>query len=472
MKNFKLVLILCLFMQSCAVGPNYKRPPMDLPSAAENEDVAPFVKPDWWTMFNDPVLNSLVEEALANNKSLQAVIAQVDQAKAQLSISRADLMPQITADGQGSYGTLVNGQRFSNPVQGYIATADASYSFDIWGKNRRLTEAAKAEYYASGAGRDYARLVLAVNTIGAYYLILTLDAQLKITSETLSDDQKVVSVLKNRVDAGLAGELDLRRAEADSNGVLARQEDLKRQLSQAQSALLVILGRSPKDIVEGSVTRGKTLDEIQIIPDVPQGIPSTLLARRPDVYQAEQQLRAANAQIGAARAQYFPDISLTAAAGYVSGALSGLFSGANGGWNFAGAIGLPIFEGGRIRAQNKAAQAAYREMLADYELAVQTAFKDVLDALTDNEAARKIYSATDDQVYDMLESYRISQDQFDAGLIDTIDLLDVKRELLSSQTNLAQEKYAEIMALVNVARALGGGWQEGNFTPDNAKESK
>ncbi|MBR2392101.1 MAG: TolC family protein, partial [Elusimicrobiaceae bacterium] len=226
------------------------------------------------------------------------------------------------------------------------------------------------------------------------------------------------------------------------------------------------LGKSPREIIENNLPRGKKLVEVTLIPDVPADLPSDLLARRPDVRAVEGQLIAANANIGAARASYFPSIPLTASVGYASASLDSLFSGAAGAWAFGGQLLAPIFEGGKIRAQNKQAEAKYAEMLATYEKTVQGAFKEAYDALAANRINREIFDSYKSQTAAMQRSYELTQKQEDAGLIGVTDLLSVEENLLSAEMNLASARNDELAAVVNLAKALGGGWNtEGGFGP-------
>lgn len=240
--------------------------------------------------------------------------------------------------------------------------------------------------------------------------------------------------------------------------VQAQEQQLRLKISQTETALSVLVGKSPRQIAEGATPRGKKLAEITLIPNVPEGLPSDLLARRPDVRSAEGSLIAANANIGAARAAYFPSIPLTASAGYASGALNNLFTGSSGVWAIGGQLLAPIFEGGKIRAQNKQAEAQYREMLATYEKTVQGAFKEALDALSANRINREIFESYNQQTVAMQRSYDLTKKQEDAGLIGVTDLLSVEENLLSAEMNLASARNDELAAVVNLSKALGGGW--------------
>lgn len=453
----------------CLLGPNYKRPDTDLPTETSGDNFSIFTNTKWWEVFNDPVLNGMEEEALAYNKDLQAAVARVDQARANAGIAAADQLPALSAVGET--GRSGNGAG-SGQTQS-TAGAALSFELDLWGKYRRLSEAARAKLLAGEAARDTVRLALTADVARNYFALLTLDEQVSIARRTLETRQESYRVYESRYKNGYSTEVDLKRVEANMASVRAQAQQLQLQALQAETALSVLLGRSPRDIVQTKVPRGKTLEDLVLVPDVPEGIPSDLLARRPDVRQAEGQLIAANANIGAARAAYFPSIALTASAGYASGALDSLFQGPSGVWSLGGQVLGPLFQGGRIRAQNKLADAQYKEQLAIYEKTVQTAFKETLDALAANRFNREVYDSYLQQTQAMQRSFDLTKKQEDAGLIGVTDLLDVEENLLNAEMNLASARRNELNAIVNLSQALGGGWSEaGGFGPYEEKANK
>lgn len=460
-----LISMTVLLGAGCMLGPNYKRPETDLPAAVKAKDLNAFTQQDWWAVFGDPVLNALEKEALTYNYDLQAAIARVDEARADVGIARADQMPSLSGSGSG-------GREGSNAGSGEStsrAGVSLSFELDLWGKYRRLSEAARARLLASQAARDTVRLTLTADVANNYFNLLMLDEQIRIATRTLEARQETVRVYESRYKNGYSTEVDLRRVQANRDSVQAQLQELQLQRAKAETALSVLLGQSPRQMIEQHIPRGKTLNEVTLIPDVPADLPSDLLERRPDVRQAEGELMAANADIGAARASYFPSISLTATAGFASAALGDLFSGASGVWNAAAGLTAPIFEGGKIRAQNKKAEAQYREQLADYQKTVQLAFKEAFDALNANRMNRQIYDSYKDQTTAMQRSYDLTKKQEDAGLIGVTDLLDVEENLLSSQMNLASSRANELQAVVNLCKALGGGWTEQKgFISDSA----
>ena len=443
-----------LLLAGCLMGPNYKQPELDLPTGQAADNFSIFTNAQWWTVLDDDVPNQLETEALAYNKDLQAAVARVDEARAAVGIATADQLPSLSAAAQSGRA----GSKAGSGESQSTANVSVSFELDLWGKYRRLSEAARAQLLASEAARDTVRLTLTADVAKNYFALRMLDAQLEIAQRTLKARQENVRIYTSRYKNGYSTEVDLKRVEANMASVQAQEQQLRLKISQTETALSVLVGKSPRQIAEGATPRGKKLAEITLIPNVPEGLPSDLLARRPDVRSAEGRLIAANANIGAARAAYFPSIPLTASAGYASGALNNLFTGSSGVWAIGGQLLAPIFEGGKIRAQNKQAEAQYREMLATYEKTVQGAFKEALDALSANRINREIFESYNQQTVAMQRSYDLTKKQEDAGLIGVTDLLSVEENLLSAEMNLASARNDELAAVVNLSKALGGGW--------------
>lgn len=454
MKLIHLLTACAVFSAGCAMGPNYKRPGADLPQGADASQYSTFTQQNWWTMFDDDVLNQMEDTALKYNWDLQAAIARVDQARAEVTIAEANQLPTLSAVGTtGREGNATgSGESLSR------AGLAASFELDLWGKYRRMKESARSKLLATEAARDTVKLALTADVAKQYFTMLMLDHQIEIAQQTVTARQENVRIYQNRYDAGYATEVDLRRVQANLQGVKADEDNLRLQLSKTETALAVLLGKSPRAIVEEKMTRGKKLNEVTLVPDVPANLPSDLLERRPDVMSAEEQLIAANANIGVARASYFPDISLTAAAGYASNALTSLFTGGSGVWSLGADLVSPIFNAGKITAENKKAEAQYREILANYQKTLQLAFKEALDAINSNQMYRQIYDSYLAQTNDMRRSYELTKKQEDAGLIGVTDLLSVEETLLSSEMNLSTARKNELDAVVDLAKALGGGW--------------
>ncbi len=445
-----------LWLSGCMLGPNYKRPELDLPTQNSGENFSVFQNYQWWEMFEDADLNRLEKQALQYNRDLRQAIARVEQARAGVTSAVADQLPAIGLQaGSGRAGNYYgSGQTAST------ATVVASFELDLWGKYRRLSEAAKADLLSTMTAKDTVLLSLTAEVATAYFTLRMLDAQLEIANKTLETRLESVRIYNSRYEAGVIAEVDLRRVEADMYTVAASAKELELQVSQAETALAVLVGDSPREIMESDKTRSGHLRDAVVVPEVPQGLPSQFLANRPDVRSAEGQLIAANARIGAARAAYFPDISLTGAAGYASNDLRQLFRGTTGIWAIGASAMQPVFYGGKVIAQNRAAKAKYEEMLAAYEKAVQVAFKEALDALNANRINRETFDVRLKQTQALRRSYELTKKQEDAGLIGTMELLDVERNLLQAEMSLAQARQAELVGLVNLSKALGGGWDE------------
>ena len=437
------------------LGPTYKRPDMDLPTGQSGDTFGIFTTAKWWDVFQDPVLDALETEGLTYNQDLQAAIARVDEARADVGIASADQMPSLSAGAQSGR----EGNHAGSGESQSTAGLSASFELDLWGKYRRLKQSAQARLLATEAARDTVRLTLTADIANAYFMLRMLDEQKDILQRTLEAREENVRVYQARYKSGYSTEVDLRRVQAEKDSVQAQLHQLSLQREQQETALAVLLGKSPREIIALNIPRGKTIDELYLVPDVPSDLPSDLLERRPDVRSAEEQLIAANANIGAARAAYFPSISLTGTAGFASNALSSLFTGGAGVWNIAGNALAPIFEGGKIRAENKKTEAQYREQLANYTKTVQTAFKEAYDALSANRINRDVYDSYNAQTQAMQRSYELTKKQEDAGLIGVTDLLNVEENLLSAEMNLSSARKSELSAVVNLCKALGGGWK-------------
>ena len=455
-KKLVSAAVCAAMLSGCMMGPNYKRPELDLPvQQAGEEEYSVFENYQWWEMFGDERLNKLETEALLYNRDLRQAIARVDEARAAVGSAVADQLPTIAAQGgSGRAGSYYG----SGQVQS-TGTIVASFELDLWGKYRRLSEAARAQLLSTMASKDTVLLTLTAQVASTYFTLLALDSQLDTATKTLQTRKESVRIYTSRYNAGYVTEVDLRRIEADMYSVAATVKSLELSVATTETALSVLVGRSPREIVQGFDRGGKLLDEIDV-PQVPAGLSSAFLAKRPDVRSAEGMLIAANAQIGAARAAYFPDITLTGAAGYASYQLNELFRGPSGMWAFAGQLTQPIFAGGRIVSQNKAAKAQYQEMLAAYEQTVQNAFKEALDALNGHRLYSEIYDIYLGQTKALRRGYELTKKQEDAGLIGTMELLDVERNLLQAEMSLATARQNELNSLVSLAKAFGGGWNE------------
>ena len=474
-KNTFGIILLALCFSGCTLGPDYLRPEMELPRDAAQDNYDTFSVLRWWEVFNDPLLNRLEEEALANNRNLVIAMARVEEASGRAGVAFADRLPQLGLGGSGARQQVTQSQALSygpdaSRIQNsWQANGLFSFELDLWGKYRRLDEAARAELLAEEAARDTVQLTLTADVANAYFLLRSLEAQCQIAANMVDTYGETCRIFTRRLEVGLINEIDLRRVEAERDTNSATLHLLKNSLSQAETMLSVLIGRSPREIVDLGFADSLRLEELKPPPDVPENVPSDLLTRRPDIRQAEGTLIAANARIGAARAAFFPSISLTGGGGYLSNEFDRLFMGPNAVWNFVGNLTQPLFQGGRLIAQEAIAQAQYRQMFAAYELAIQRAFKDTRDSLVENQQRRVVFNYRVSQVQALERSLFLANRQYEMGTIGLMDLLDVRRSLLRGQLELANSRQEQLSAVVMLCKSLGGGWQQDAGFVDNLK---
>jgi outer membrane protein, multidrug efflux system len=456
-----IVGIAALSLSAClTVGPDYRRPELPLPpgysdAAAGAPQAA--VPDAWWSLFGDPQLDSLVEEALAANQDLAAAAARVEEARAILGITDADRFPEVTGAAGASRNRLSRETSqipsgFPLELDTYRATVEVSYAFDFWGRLRRATEAARAELLATEEARRNIRLAITAEVARAYFDLLTFERQLEIARGTTGTRTESVRLQKLRFDAGTISGLDLAQAEAELAATDAAVPALERALRQTENRLGVLLGR-----LGGRIEPGLPLAELTA-PEVPVGLPSELLVRRPDVLEAERRLAAANARIGVARAAYFPSIGLTGVAGTESTELTDLFSSGTGIWQAAVSLVEPIFNAGRTRRQVEAAEARTRESLALYTRTVQGAFAEVEDALVARRTGIAEREALGRQVTALAEARRLADLRYEGGDSSYLEVLDADRSLFRAELDLARARRDELAASVLLFQALGGGW--------------
>lgn len=465
--NKRLLTVLALiWLGGCAVGPDYKRPNVDMPDSwptnsmtSANPDIALYQ--DWWVAFRDPVLDNMIETALENNQDLAAAIARVDQAAALAQISRTDLLPRI--DGSANY-TRGRTSRETTlpfvPLVGDTREADvmASWELDLWGKLRRRYEGAKADFYATAFERDAARLSIAAQVAHTYFQLRALDAELAVSQSTLKSREEALVLRDKRFRGGLTSALDLRQAEAEAASARADVPRYRQGVEQTEHALSVLLGKSPREMMTAP-ERGKSLEALALPPAIPTDLPSTLLQRRPDVAAAEQRLVSANAKIGEARAAYFPSISLTGALGSQSTSLDSLFTGPTRTWSFVGNLAAPIFNFGATGYAVDAAKAGQKQALAQYQSAIQSAFHDTLDSLSALTGTFQQETALRQQLTANSESLRLAKLRYDNGYSDYLEVLDAERSTYQSQINVISARQARLDAVVSLYQALGGGWE-------------
>ncbi|MEX2300753.1 MAG: efflux transporter outer membrane subunit [Bryobacterales bacterium] len=463
-----IVLTLSLLSASCAVGPNYKRPVVEVPTEFRGPGASPapgetggrsLADEKWFDLFEDQVLKELVTTALEQNFDLRIATERVLQARAQLGISRSDLFPTLSADAQfvanrgSSAGAIPFIPKGTNLDVSYTqAGFTLGWELDVWGRLRRLKESARAEYLATEEARHGVTTTLISDVTGTYFLLRELDLELEIARKTRTVAEDGLRLTQLRRTQGVATGLDVSQAEQFLYTATAEIASIERALAQTENALSLLLGNNP-----GDIPRGRALEDFEP-PQVPPGLPSSLLERRPDIREAEAILIAANARIGAARAQYFPQISLTGFLGGQSRSLSDLFTGPARFWNFAPGITLPIFNAGRIRSNVRFTEAQQREMLLRYEKAIQNAFGEVSDSLI---GYRKTVEQREQQellVNALRETQRLSTLRYRGGLDSYLQVLDADRNLFVGDLTLARLRQRELDSIVQLYRALGGGW--------------
>lgn len=460
MRRLACVSLLAAIVPGCMVGPDYVRPQVDTPQAfryAEKEarDTA---DTEWWQQFQDPVLDALIAEALANNKNVRIAAANVEQAAGVLRQTRAAFYPQAGYQGAGIRQQLSESDAspipssVPNPQSAYQALASASWEIDLWGRIRRLSESAQATLFATEQARRGVVLSLVSTVASSYLQLRALDHQIEISRRTLAAYAESVRLFELQFRYGVINQMTVEQARSQYEAAAAQIPQLESQAVQTENALSILLGRNP-----GPVQRGKPLVELAL-PAVPAGLPSDVLERRPDIAQAEQQLIAANARIGAARAQYFPTISLTGSFGGASAELSNLFSGPARVWSFAGALAGPIFTAGAIAGTVAQAEAAQMAALLGYELAIQGAFADVENALVSRAKTDEQLQAQERLVKSLSEYERLARLQYDGGYTPYLTVLNAQQQLFPAELNYAQIRAQNLNALVGIYKAMGGGW--------------
>jgi multidrug efflux system outer membrane protein len=460
---FMITVITSSLIAGCTVGPNYHRPTVQSPAAyrdlSENPQVqaqaASYADLPWWQIFQDPQLQELIRTALKQNYDLQLATERINAGRAQLAVTRSSQFPQVQGNADFSGGKEHNVQSKFNFL---TLTADAAFQLDFFGKLRRATEAARAELLATEDARQVVILTLVSEVASDYFALLQLDLQLQITRDTVKTQEDSVKLTKLRVDHGVATKLDVLQAQQVLDSANAQIPDLERRIAQEENAISILLGIYPE-----AVTRGRPLVEQALPPEVPPGLPSTLIERRPDIREAEQILVAANAEIGVAKAQFFPQISLTGSGGGAFGrssTFSSLMSSQLGIWSYGAQVSQPIFTGGALRGNLRLAETQHQQALIAYRQAIQRAFGDVSDALIGYEKFHQVRIRQEDTVADLQESVRLSNMRYKGGTTTYLEVLDGQRSLFSAELTLAEARGTEYQSLVQLYRALGGGWQQ------------
>jgi multidrug efflux system outer membrane protein len=456
------VILASSLIAGCTVGPNYHKPAIQTPteyrdlkeSPQVQEQAASYATLPWWQVFQDPQLQELIRTALKQNYDLQLATERINAERAQLAITRSEQFPQAQGSGTFSGGKEQNFQTRFNFLS---LAADAAFQLDFFGRYRRATEAARAQLLASEEARHTVTLTLVSDVASAYFALLQLDLELQITQDTVKTQEDSVRLTSLRLNRGVATRLDVLQSQQVLDTANAQIPDLERQIAQEEDAISILIGDYPQ-----GVQRGRPLPEQALPPDVPPGLPSTLLERRPDIRQAEQVLIAANAEIGVAKAQFFPQISLTGSGGGAFGrssAFTSMMSSQIGVWSYGAQVSQPLFTGGALRGNLHLAESQHEQALISYKQAIQRAFGDVSDALIGYQKFHDVRVQQEQLVADLEESVRLSIARYQGGTTTYLEVLDGQRSLFNAQLTLAAARGNEYQSLVQLYRALGGGWQ-------------
>jgi outer membrane protein, multidrug efflux system len=464
MRNFNyLILIITLFISGCAVGPDYQRPDIDKPGkfnyldSLKISDSTAFSTTDttWWALFNDTTLNGLIKTALKENTQINIAAARVEEFMGRYGVAKSDFYPKVGYDLSATHGqfSAINTGRENNPVKdNFILSLNASYELDIWGKVRRSTESAQADLFASEESRKGIVLLITSQLANSYLDLLTLRKQLEISISTTNLRENTLILFRLRYDKGDVSELEIAQLESDYWYTKAQIPFLEKNIAQLENTISVLVGKNP-----GLLKSANNLDNL-VLPAVPEGIPSQILERRPDIRQAENNLVSANAKIGAIKSLYYPSINLSGALGFASNDLSVLFEPYSVLWNIGAGIVGPLFRGGEISSQVKVAESVKKQLLYAYVQTVRNAFKEVENALIERAKVQEQLVYQQKRVKSLSDYYRLSEMRYNEGVTSYLEVLDAQRSLFSAQLDLAIVQASLYKSVVNIYSALAGSW--------------
>jgi outer membrane protein, multidrug efflux system len=464
MKNYKyLIFVIVLFISGCAVGPDYQRPDTEKPQkfgyidSLKISDSTAFSTTDttWWALFNDTTLNGLIKSALKENTDINIAAARVEEFMGRYGVAKSDFYPKVGYDLSATHGqfSAINTGRENNPVTDqFVLTLNAAWEMDIWGKIRRTTESAQADLFASEESRKGVVLLITTQLANSYVDLLTLKKQRDIAVSTTLLRENALLLFRLRYDKGDVSELEIAQLESDYWYTKSQIPYLEKNIAQLENTISVLVGRNP-----GLVKSPNTLDNL-ILPTVPEGIPSQILDRRPDVRQAENNLISANAKIGAIKSLYYPSINLSGALGLASNDLSVLFEPYSVLWNLGAGIVGPLFRGGEISGQVKVAESVKKQLLYSYIQTVRNAFKEVENALIERTRVQEQLVYQQKRVKSLEDYYRLSELRYNEGVTSYLEVLDAERSLFSAQLDLAVVQANLYKSVVNIYSALAGSW--------------
>ncbi|WP_297572150.1 efflux transporter outer membrane subunit [uncultured Deefgea sp.] len=450
-------LVSITLLSACAVGPDYQRPAVDIPASFQyvsSKAQQDALDTEWWRQFNDPVLDQYVQEAVQRNRNLAIALANINAAAGQLTVARSALYPSIgyqagAARGLSSSERLAGGQRVSNSYQ---VAGNVNWEIDLWGGLRRQSESAKAQLEASKQARRGILLSVAGATVQTYLQLRGLDQQLRIAKDTVNSYQRSVELFELQFKYGVIARITLEQVRSQYQEAQSNVPPIEKAIVSTENALSILMGRNP-----GPITRGKALDALTA-PVIPSALPSSLLSNRPDILEAERQLEAANAQIGVARAQYFPQISLTSLAGGVSEQLSNLLKAGSSIWSLAAQASGSVFSGGSTQGQVKTAEAQTQAAEQRYLQTIQQSFADVENALSSYQADGKTLNSLTQLVNTNLEYSTLASLQYNGGLAPYLTVLDAQRQAYSAQQSATSARVAYLSSAANLYLSLGGDW--------------
>ena len=460
-----LLVMLALLPSCAALGPNYQRPEIVTPAQYANTQSSPTSRIDqaWWTLYQDPTLNGLIAKALQNNTDIKRAVARIEEADAYANEVGAALLPQVNLDGGAAHSRVstLNSIPVTNAIRNSNRVAlGTSFEIDFWGKLRRAKESARAQALSSRYAKDTVSLSLSSLVTNYYLQLRSLEAQIAISQDNLRSRNESLALTQRRLKGGISSNLDVQQAEVASANLTAQRVELVRQREISLHQLALLIGDLGLNLAV------KDLKSLPVPPTPPAGLPSALLENRPDVAEAEQNLVAANAKIGVAKAALYPTISLTGLFGGESADLGNILKSASRIWSGGVSLNLPIFDAGRLNSRVNQTSAQQKQVLANYEAAIQTAFTEVNDALVNVRQNTERETALDRSQQAAKEVLRIAENRYQSGYTAYLDVLDAQRVYNEAALNFIQSRQARLAASVGLFKALGGGWQA---TPNNAK---
>jgi multidrug efflux system outer membrane protein len=450
-----------VLLAGCAVGPNYRRPAVDAPEVTRGQ-VAPaeadsLADLSWWDVFDDPVLQSLVNEAIRSNHDLATATARVEQSRQLVGVARSDLFPQIGYQGEAARGkTIVTGVS-GETGNAFLGAFNLAWEIDIWGRIRRATESARAQYLGTEAFRRGVLLTLVSDVAQAYFELLELDRELDIARLSTKSFQDTLGLFTRRYEGGIGTLLEVSRAEAALAQVAATVPDFETQVVVKENQLRILLGRNPGDIL-----RGAALEAQRTPPDVPVGLSSQLLERRPDVLQAEQAVVAANADVGVAVGNFLPRLGLSSLYGGQSSEIEQLVKSSGNVWAIAGSLAGPLFQGGRLLASYRATKAAWEQAVQQYQQTAITAFAEVSNTLVAHDNLKDIRIEKERQVKALQKAFDLALERYNEGISTYFEVLDAQQQLFPAELTLTRTVRDQLTVVVLLYRALGGGWDLGD----------